>query len=293
MIDKKLGFTSLLVTGLLLSACTTSDNEGTESASEDTAEETTEDTSWSSIEEEGVLTVGTSGTYSPITYLDEENELTGFEVELVRELGEELGVEVEFETMQFDGLLPALRNGQIDVAANDFAITEERKEIFDFVDPHKYSYGSAIIRTEDDGNYESAYDLEGVNIGLGSLTSNYATFAENIGGETTAYDAGVDTIMRDILNGNQDAYLNDSLVLQRNVEEFGDEGLMVDEDVKYHSSESALAVLKGNTELRDRLSEALTTLKDEGRVAELSVEFLGADSTQPIDQSEVVNLDAE
>lgn len=290
MINKTVGLTSLLTVGLLLSACTTSDNnEETENASE----ETTEDISWSSIEEEGVLTVGTSGTYAPITFLNDENELTGFEVELVRELGEELGVEVEFETMQFDGLLPALRNGQIDVAANDFAITEERKEIFDFVDSHKYSYGSAIIRTEDDGKFESAYDLEGVNIGLGSLTSNYATFAENIGGETTAYDAGVDTIMRDILNGNQDAYLNDRLVLQRNVEEFGDDGLMVDEDIKYHSSESALAVLKGNTELRDKLSEALAVLKDEGRVSELSIEFLGADSTQPVDQSEVVSLDAE
>ncbi|GEL67972.1 transporter substrate-binding domain-containing protein [Marinilactibacillus psychrotolerans] len=289
MINKKLGLTSLLTVGLLLTACTTSDNKETEKVSEDTKE----DASWSSVEEEGVLTVGTSGTYAPITFLNEENELTGFEVELVRELGEELGVEVEFETMQFDGLLPALRNGQIDVAANDFAITEERKEIFDFVDSHKYSYGSAIIRTEDDGKFESAYDLKGAKIGLGSLTSNYATFAENIGGETTAYDAGVDTILRDILNGNQDAYLNDRLVLQRNVEEFGDDGLMVDEDVKYHSSESALAVLKGNTELRDKLSEALATLKDEGRVSELSEEFLGADSTQPVDQSEVVSLEAE
>ena len=128
MINKKLGLTSLLTVGLLLTACTTSDNKETEKVSEDTKE----DTSWSSVEEEGVLTVGTSGTYAPITFLNEENELTGFEVELVRELGEELGVEVEFETMQFDGLLPALRNGQIDVAANDFAITEERKEIFDF-----------------------------------------------------------------------------------------------------------------------------------------------------------------
>lgn len=290
MINKTIGLTTLLTAGLLLTACTTSDNN---EETENVSEETTEDTSWSSIEEEGVLTVGTSGTYAPITFLNDENELTGFEVELVRELGEELGVEVEFETMQFDGLLPALRNGQIDVAANDFAITEERKEIFDFVDSHKYSYGSAIIRTEDDEKFESAYDLEGVKIGLGSLTSNYATFAENIGGETTAYDAGVDTIMRDILNGNQDAYLNDRLVLQRNVEEFGDDGLMVDEDVKYHSSESALAVLKGNTELRDKLSEALAVLKDEGRVSELSIEFLGADSTQPIDQSEVVSLDAE
>ncbi|MDZ7836420.1 MAG: transporter substrate-binding domain-containing protein [Alkalibacterium sp.] len=112
--------------------------------------------------------------------MDENNELTGFDVEVLREVGEKLDLEVQFETMAFDGILAALRNGQIDIAANDFAITEERLEIFDFTEPHKFSFGSAVIRAEDDERFESAYDLEGVNVGLGSLTSNYAIFAENI-----------------------------------------------------------------------------------------------------------------
>ncbi|GAK02997.1 amino acid ABC transporter substrate-binding protein [Geomicrobium sp. JCM 19037] len=91
--------------------------------------------------------------------------------------------------MDFDGILPALRNGQIDVAAHDFAITEERLETFDFVEPHKYSYGSAIVRAEDVDHFTSAHDLEGVEVALGSLTSNYAIFADNIGADGTAYDA--------------------------------------------------------------------------------------------------------
>lgn len=286
--------TGLISMGGFLAACGNDTATDVEETDNDAAEETTEEeTSWATIEEEGVLTVGTSGTYAPITFFDENNELTGFEVELVREIGERLDLEVEFETMDFDGILPALRNGQIDVAAHDFAVTEERLEIFDFVDPHKFSYGSIIVREEDQDRFESANDLEGVDVAVGSLTSNYAIFAENIGANGTAYDGGVEAILRDVMNGNQDAYLNDYLVLSRTLEEFDDDRLAIAEDVKYHSTESAMAVLKGNESLRDQLSETLQELMDEGVVSELSLEFLGEDVTEPVDESEIVNMDGE
>lgn len=277
-----------LLTGtaaVALAACGTNDD------SEEN--ETAEDSSWQEIEDEGVLTVGTSGTYAPITFFNENNELTGFEVELVREIGDRLDLEVEFETMDFDGILPALRNGQIDVAAHDFAVTEERLETFDFVEPHKYSYGSIIVREEDLDEFNSAYDLEGVDVALGSLTSNYAIFADNIGANGTAYDGGVEAILRDILSGNQDAYLNDFLVLQRTLEEFGEDRLVLAEDVKYHATESALAVLKGNEALSDRLSEVVTELLEDGTVSELAIEFLGEDVSEPVDESEIVGLEGE
>lgn len=296
---KGLFFTSILSLSGLLLACgtdtdTTTDTENMDDQAEETVEEDTQqETSWADIEEEGVLTVGTSGTYAPITFFDENNELTGFEVELIREIGERLDLVVEFETMDFDGILPALRNGQIDVAAHDFAITEERLEVFDFVDPHKFSYGSIIVREEDQDRFESAYELEGVDVAVGSLTSNYALFADNIGANGTAYDGGVEAILRDVINGNQDAYLNDYLVLINTLNEFGDDRLAIAEDVKFHATESAMAVLKGNESLRERLSEALAELKEEGVVAELSNEFLGADVTEPVDQSEIVSLEGE
>ncbi|MCC5889828.1 MAG: transporter substrate-binding domain-containing protein [Alkalibacterium sp.] len=296
---KGLFFTSILsLSGLLIACGNDTDTADETEIMDDQAEETVEedvqeDSSWADVEEEGVLTVGTSGTYAPITFFDENNELTGFEVELVREIGEKLDLEVEFETMDFDGILPSLRNGQIDVAAHDFAITEERQETFDFVDPHKFSYGSIIVREEDQDRFESAYELEGVDVAVGSLTSNYALFADNIGANGTAYDGGVEAILRDVINGNQDAYLNDYLVLINTLNEFGDDRLAIAEDVKFHATESAMAVLLGNETLRDRLSEALAELKDEGVVSELSLEFLGADVTEPVDESEIVSLDGE
>ncbi|SDC58439.1 amino acid ABC transporter substrate-binding protein, PAAT family [Pelagirhabdus alkalitolerans] len=272
-------------------ADTDADTDQTEETEDETIEDESTDSSWSDIEEEGTLVVGTSGTYSPVTYFNDENELTGFDVELVREIADYLDLEVEFETMDFDGILPALRNGQIDLAVNDFAITEERLETFTFTDPYKFSYGSIIVREDDVDQFDDAYDLEDVPVALGSLTSNYARFSEYVGADGVAYDGGTEAILRDILNGNQDAYLNDRLVLAQIIEDFGDDNLVVADQVKYHPTTSAIPVLKGNDALAEQLSVAINALREDGTVAELSEEFLGADASEPIDSDDVVEFD--
>ncbi|PYZ96339.1 ABC transporter [Alteribacter lacisalsi] len=267
------------------------DGADTEEIDEEEAD-ADEDDAWAEIQEEGKIVVGTSGTYAPVTFYDGE-DLTGFDVELVRAIAEELGVEAEFSTMDFDGILPALRNGQIDIAANDFAITEERQEIFELTEPYKFSYGSAIVREEDADRFESARELEGVPVALGSLTSNYAQFAENIGADGTAYDGGVEAILRDVVNGNQDAYLNDYLVLQQTLEGFDDDRLAIAENVKYHATESVMMMRQGNTGLKEVIDEAIATLHDNGTIAELSEEFFGEDASEPVDTDEIVTLEGE
>ncbi|RNA66592.1 transporter substrate-binding domain-containing protein [Alteribacter keqinensis] len=275
-----------------LAACSTVDedtNENTDTSGDDAE---AADSAWEEIQETGTLVVGTSGTYAPVTY-HEDNELTGFDVELVREIADRLGVEAEFTTMDFDGIQPALRNGQIHLAANDFAITEDREEAFELTDPYKFSYGSVIVRAEDADRFETARDLEGVPVALGSLTSNYAQFAENIGADGSAYDGGTEAILRDVINGNRDAYLNDVLVLQRTVEEFGDDRLVVADQVKYHATESVMMMRKGNTDLKEAIDEAIAELHEDGTIAALSEEFLGADVSEPADTDEIVGLDGE
>lgn len=101
----------------------------------------------------------------------------------------------------------------------------------------------------------------------------------------------MEAILRDLLNGNTDAYLNDRLVLARTLEGFGDDRLAVANQVKYHSTSSAMPVLKGNVALVEKLSEAIEALIADGTVARLSEEFYGEDASQPVDSSEVVEFD--
>ncbi|MFD1862900.1 transporter substrate-binding domain-containing protein [Planococcus chinensis] len=264
--------------GFLLAACGSEESSSSAVASEDKAQN-----SWERIEEAGKIVVGTEGLYYPITYHDETTkELTGYDVEVARALGEKLGVEVEFKEMEFDGLLPALRNGQIDIAANDFAVTDERKEKFDFTVPIKHSYGSAIVRESDNSGIESVEDLKGKKVG-GSATSNYAKYAREQGAEVIVY-TGSDTVLPEIVNGRVDATLNDYLVLKRSLEQYDKPGLKLAEDVKFSFSSSAIVLPKDSPELKEKIDAALEELLADGTLKDLSIKFLGDDVTQPLEK---------
>lgn len=264
--------------GFLLAACGSEESSSSAVASEDKAQN-----SWERIEEAGKIVVGTEGLYYPITYHDETTkELTGYDVEVARALGEKLGVEVEFKEMEFDGLLPALRNGQIDIAANDFAVTDERKEKFDFTVPIKHSYGSAIVRESDNSGIESVEDLKGKKVG-GSATSNYAKYAREQGAEVIVY-TGSDTVLPEIVNGRVDATLNDYLVLKRSLEQYDKPGLKLAEDVKFSFSSSAIVLPKDSPKLKEKIDAALEELLADGTLKDLSIKFLGDDVTQPLEK---------
>lgn len=270
-----------IIIGVILTACGSQESESSASASN--SSEGAEQSSWNRIKESGKLIVGTEGLYYPITYHDEETkELTGYDVEVMRAVGEKLGLEVEFKEMEFDGLLPALRNSQIDVAANDFSITDERKEIFDFTIPIKHSYGSAIVRESDGSGIETVEDLKGKKVG-GSATSNYSKFAQEQGAEVIVY-TGSDTVLPEIVNNRVDATLNDYLVLLRSLEQYDKPGLKLAENVKFSFSSSAVVLPKDSPELKKELDAALEELLADGTIKDISIEFLGADVTQPLEE---------
>ncbi|QDY45900.1 transporter substrate-binding domain-containing protein [Planococcus glaciei] len=238
---------AVLAAAILLAACGSKETSNEAAASSESKEQN----AWQRIEEAGKIVVGTEGLYYPITYHDETTkELTGYDVEVARALGEKLGLEVEFKEMEFDGLLPALRNGQIDIAANDFSITDERKEKFDFTIPVKHSYGSAIVRESDNSGIESVEDLKGKKVG-GSATSNYSKFAQEQGAEVIVY-TGSDTVLPEIVNGRVDATLNDYLVLMRSLEQYDKPGLKLAEGVKFSFSSSAIVMPKDSPELKEK-----------------------------------------
>ncbi|MDF0727038.1 transporter substrate-binding domain-containing protein [Cytobacillus sp. S13-E01] len=276
---KKLSLLLLILTlGFVLAACGSSETDNTTGSETPTKEQT----SWERIKESGKLVVGTEGLYYPVTYFDETTkELTGFDVEVVRELGTRLGLEIEFKTMEFDGLLPALRNGQIDVAANDFTITEERLEKFDFTIPIKHSFGSALVRASDNSGIETVADLKGKKVG-GSATSNYADFARKQGAEVVVY-SGSDTVLPEIINGRIDATLNDYLVLIQTLKQFDKPGLKLAENVKFEPNVGAIVMQKDSPELKAELDKVLQEMIDDGTVKEIALEFFGADVSQPVD----------
>src|SRR5690625_8001022 len=118
---------------LLLAAC------NNDSGANDGVEEINK---WTEIKESGKIVVGTSGTLIGASYYDgdeeTEDQLTGYEVETMREIAKRLGLDIEFEILGHDNVMPAIQSGRIDITSG--TITERRKEEFYFSDPYKYSY---------------------------------------------------------------------------------------------------------------------------------------------------------
>src|SRR5699024_917080 len=141
--------------------------------------ETSGDKLWDEIQESGVITVGTSGTLYPSSYYPEgSDELTGFEVEVQKEIAKRLGVDIHIETMAVDATLSALNSRRIDMAA--MRLRGENKEKFAYTQPIKYSYATMIVRSEDNSGINTLEDLEG-KIAGGAATTVYSEIAEKFG----------------------------------------------------------------------------------------------------------------
>jgi len=96
--------------------------------------------------------VGTDATYAPMEYLNEKGEIVGFDIDFVKALAEELGIEVEFKNIGWEPLFPAVQNGEVDFAVSSITITDERKENNDFTEP--YFYANQLILVPEDSNIE-------------------------------------------------------------------------------------------------------------------------------------------
>ncbi|WP_214874399.1 transporter substrate-binding domain-containing protein [Exiguobacterium sp. CH10] len=241
-------------------------------------------TRWEEIQEEGTLTVGTAGTLYPASFREEESDtLTGFDVELMKEIAKRLELEVEFKEMAFDNMLTSVQNGQIDVAANDISVTEDRKEKFAFSKPYKYTYGTAIVRKSDLSGIESLEDLKGKKA-AGEATTVFMDVARQYGAEEIIYDnATNDQYLRDVSTGRTDVILNDYYLQTLALAFFPEFDITIHPDIAYNPQEVAFLMDNENDELQENIDRVLEEMLEDGTVKELSEQFYnGADvSVEP------------
>ena len=127
------------------------------------AEETTAEAAASEALADGVLTVGTNAEFPPFEYVGDDGEADGFDIALIKAIGEKLGVEVQVENMEFASLVTSI-GSKIDVAIAGMTVTDERKESVDFSDPY-YEAVQYVILPEG-SEIATADDLVGKTIGV-------------------------------------------------------------------------------------------------------------------------------
>lgn len=120
------------------------------------------------------LKVGTAPNYKPFNY-KQDSKLTGFDTDLVEEIAQKNGIEIVWVETNFDGLIPALKAGKIDMIASAMSATDERRQSVDFTKPY-YMSKNLYIKLKNNEALQTKTDLEGKKIGvqLGTLQENTA-----------------------------------------------------------------------------------------------------------------------
>ncbi|MBY6142302.1 amino acid ABC transporter substrate-binding protein [Leisingera daeponensis] len=230
-------------------------------------------------QEAQTLRVGMSGGYFPFTFV-KQDVLQGFEVDVMNAVAEEAGLDVEFETMSFSGLVGALDAGRIDTIANQITITLEREAKFAFTEPYVYDGAQVVVR---EGNEEVAgvEDLRGriVAVNLGSNFEQLLRelpFADEV--EIKTYESN---IAQDTALGRVDAFVMDRVSSAQLIQESplplalaGKPFSEIRNALPFRNDEAGIAQ-------RDQVDAALTTLRENGTLAEISQKWFGTDITSP------------
>ena len=166
-----------------------------------------------------VLKVGTSPDFSPFEFMDEKNQMTGFDIELIQALGKQMNAEINLQNLSFDGLIPALQAGNLDAIISGVTITPEREKAVLFTEPYYQSGLVAAVRVENQ-EIKGWDDLKGKRIAV-QIGSTGAMNAEKIEGATVrSFNLSPDTFL-ELKNGGVDAVVNDLPVVQYFIKNHG------------------------------------------------------------------------
>ena len=215
------------------------------------------------------LIVGTDATeFQPFEYM-ENGEITGFDIELIKEIGKVLGKEVEFKNISFSGLLPALQVGKLDAVIAGLTVTDERKKYINFSESY-YTSKQLIIVNKNNNKIKSLDDLEGYKVGvvLGCTGDLLGTeMKDKI--ELNRYNTTSQCIIA--LNHNTiDAIILDSEPAKNFVKHNKKLKLINNNAAK---EEYAIAISKKDKELLNDINYGLNTLKENGIYKKLSEKY--------------------
>lgn len=219
-----------------------------------------------------VLVIGTDATYPPFEFVDEQGRISGVSVAIGEEIAKKLGKPVEFRNINFDGLIPALQTGQIDLIISSLTASEQRRQSIDFSDPYVKTGLSILVAKN--STVQSAEDLKAPGRKLAvriATTGEQWCRAYLKDARLVALDTDAACVL-EVVNSTVDAWVYDQVSV-----------------MNYHAKHPehtrallaplreevwAVGLKKGRDDLKATVNETIAQMKKDGAFTKLAGQFL-------------------
>mgnify|MGYP002620868077 FL=1 len=220
------------------------------------------------------LRIGTEGAYPPFNNLTSDGQLVGFDIDITRALCEEMAVECEFVTQDWDGIIPALQANRFDAIVASMSITEERLKQVDFSDPY-YTNSLVFVAPKSSDLLPENADGKSIGVQEGTIAASFAE-EEYPNADVRGYPSQLEA-WADLANGRLDAVLADFGVQYDWLAEDGKECCEFKGDAVSSDDRIAIAIRKGDTALAERLNAAIAAIRANGKYAEINAKYFPFD----------------
>ncbi|MGP9503617.1 ABC transporter substrate-binding protein [Specibacter sp. AOP5-B1-6] len=216
----------------------------------------------------GTISVGTLSDAPPNIFL-KDGKFTGYDNELLRAMGEKLGLKVEFKSTDFSALLAQVENKQFDVGSSSISTTDARRKNVGFTNGYDFGYMAVVAKTDSDiKGFADLTDKTRIAVITGTVQDDYVT-------NTLKYEpvrfSDYNTAYANLKNGQVDAWVAPSQQAQGQVKD-GD-GTVIAEEVVNTQNFTAYAVNSENKALTDALNSALDAVIADGTWSKLTKQW--------------------
>lgn len=232
-----------------------------------------------SKEEKGQLIIGLDDGYPPMGFRNENNEIVGFDIDLAKAVCEKLGMELKMQQISWASKEQELSSGNIDCIWNGFAYNEERAKTMTLTEP--YIKGEMYFILKNGSIVREQEELKGKKIGVQTGSVQQLDLEESKFGKDVEILPYSDYLMAfmDLESGGIDAVFCSSIIGNYLMTSRGKDYRTIESKDITRTNGSVIAFKQGNTELRDKIQNALYELKKEGKLAEISNRWFGKDMT--------------
>ena len=217
-----------------------------------------------------VLNIGSDTTYPPHESINEDGVVVGFDVDVVQEICDRINCKPNWVTTAWDGIFPALADGQFDMVVSGVTITEERDKIVDFSDPYIIVQQGVLMRVEDAGKTIDAFKSGDLRLASQNGTTNAQLGEELVGRDNLQLFDSFNNSVVAVQNGDVDGVIIDSTSAAAYEQEFAGELTVGIEGLQ--SDPLGLVFQEGDS-LQDAFNEGLAMIKEDGTLNELLIRW--------------------